>query len=694
MRRQISTMSGGLRQSQISVDETIVRIAPGPAHALANAYRRAGGRLQEADLALDPLVRQAGDLLEQFVERPLFGELGVLLGDDATDLQWRIDYLEATDGIETRLSYLRALTPLASWWMRDASDVTPTELAVLLAHVEDPTELERVLDWMFATGAFESGGLLRGQPEIPSRFRGLFASVLSTAYNSGWRPDDGEVPPWLAAGMAQHGDLSDASFVELGRLALRNDDGLGNSAKPNPFGVDREQGEFGPFAAGFVAQPHLGRSFIESLMSDFDRTGDTLINMHEDGSPRAAQLADIVGVVGTSGTELERTAFVDRLVRTINADGDTNEPVFWATWAVHAELALEHDIVTTGPTFDVHRLLPDSLRPAWEQTWHNAVTPYVLNKTFEFVNETKAKAELLDDVTNPGKAVLDWAAERYGPTSPGNDAGGTYTTRPKSDFHGLRWHFSDADRGRNVITHALLDSSNRGDIFEDEFAIIDHGIGANGKPTYTINLPGVIDLSDPVAGFDPVHSSVRDMDQAALRSATSSRVEDNLYAQMVIRALATNDIPLGSNLMIVGHSFGADAAADLAANTWFTASYNVTHVVAAGYDSAPQLAHISPDIDVLVLQNEDDKAILLEASQRSAAMSLESVSINTFAHEVREFDGGWGTDIGHHQDRYINYLEESDDAELTRFYESVAAVGYGDSGTSVAIDVTLDESLR
>ncbi len=69
------------------------------------------------------------------------------------------------------------------------------------------------------------------------------------------------------------------------------------------------------------------------------------------------------------------------------------------------------------------------------------------------------------------------------------------------------------------------------------------------------------------------------------------------------------------------------------------------------------------------------------------------MSVNTFAHEVRTFAGGWGADIGHHQDRYVTYLETTDDAELTRFFESITATGYADSGTSVAIDVTLDQNL-
>ena len=687
---------GGRFHGTRAGDHRVVRIDPVQAAALVDAYRHVGGALWDAGIALGPLIDQASDLLDQPVSVPAFAELGILLGRDADDLEWRVEFLRSTDGFDPSIAALRNVAPAPGWMHRDAKDLSFDQTAALLAHADNPGKLNRVIDWMFTTQGFFSVDPRLGNSTIPDEHRQLFAGALTTAYHDGWRPEHGELPLWLAAGMIAHGRLSDDAAIEFARAALSSRDSFGDPTTPNPFELDSTAGVFGPFAAHFVANPAVGRRFIDSLLDDFDRTGDTPLDMHHDGSHRTEQLAEIVVTAGTHGPVAERKQFVDRLVGTINADRDTNEPVFWATWAVHADLALEHSVTTTEPTFETHSFVPDSIRPAWEQTWHERVSPVALNAVFGFVQEKKHQAKLLDDAIHPGHTFVDWVTNRYARQThgPGNDAGGTYTTRPKDNFDGMQVHVSDADRGRNIITHALLDSSDRGDIAQDEFAIIDHGIGANGKPTYTITLPGVIDLSNPAPGWDPQHASVRDMDQAALRSSSSTRVEDNLYAQMVIRALDVNQVPLGSNLLVVGHSFGADTAADLAANQEFTLLYNVTHVVAAGYDSAPQLAHISPDIDVLVLQNNDDKAILLESTQRRVAMSPESVSINTFAHEVREFDGGWGADIGHHQDRYITYLDRTDDAELTRFYESVAAMGYGSAGTSVAVDVTLDESLR
>ena len=261
------------------------------------------------------------------------------------------------------------------------------------------------------------------------------------------------------------------------------------------------------------------------------------------------------------------------------------------------------------------------------------------------------------------------------------------------DFRGLGPFAAPVNRGRHAINNALHEASPEGAIAADEFSVIDHGIGVNGRPTYTVNLPGVIDLSKPVPGFDPHHASVRDMDSVALRSAPTASVDDNLYAQFVKRGLRVNGVPLGSNLMLVGHSFGADTVLDLAADSAMLENYKVTHVVAAAYDSVPQLAAVSPDIDVLVLQNTADQAIALEAFHRRAGTGDHQISINTFAHEIRRFDGGFGTDVGHHPDRYIAYLNEANDAELERFLTSVDGTGYGRTGSTVAIDVSLDPAL-
>lgn len=675
----------------------VVRFDLEASRDLVDAYRHAGAEVWNAGLRIGPLLAQAGDLLARPASRTTILDLGVLLGREARDVEWRVDFLEAFDGADAALAPLGSVPLVEGWRSVSADDLSHAQLAALLTHARTERELHDLVDWLMHDGGFALAG---NDPfgttrSIPEHLRDVFAAAVAVALSGGWEPSAGPLPPWLSAGLAPVESLPDRVLVDLAVDAFDQTDALDDPTTPNPFDLDVERGPFGPFASALVDRPEAGRLFIEQLLTEFDQTGDTRLDMHEDHTLRATQLADIVVAAGTHGEPEARERFVDRLVRTINADHDTNGPVFWATWAVHADLALEHGITTTEPTFDQHHLMPDFVRPTWEHHWHAHVSPFALRQTFEFVQAKKAEARLVGKALDPVGSLSDWVLDRFTPdtTERYNDPGGTYSTRPKDDFHGLRFHHSAADRGRHVLIHALHDSSDRGDIGQDEFAIIDHGLGAGGRPTYTINLPGVIDLSNPVPGWDPQHMSVRDMDMAALLSATSSRVEDNLYAQMVNSGLKRNGVPFQANLLLVGHSFGADTAADLAADPIFTADFHVTHIVAAGYDSGPQLAHIDPDVDVVVLQNEDDKAILLESTQRRSAMSVASVSINTFAHEVRTFDGGLGSDIGHHQDRYIAYLEEANDPELTRFFESLAATGYARSGTSVAIDVTLDQNL-
>ena len=161
---------------------------------------------------------------------------------------------------------------------------------------------------------------------------------------------------------------------------------------------------------------------------------------------------------------------------------------------------------------------------------------------------------------------------------------------------------------------------------------------------------------------------------------------------MVQKALRENGIERDANLMLVGHSFGADTVGDLAANQHFNELYNVTHVVAAAYDSVPQLADIDPSIDVLVLENTNDIAVNVEALNRRLSSADERVSVITFAHEVRQFDGGH-EGHGHHQKNYIEYIDGTSDTELDRYLSSIAETGYGTSGEVIAIDITVDEEL-
>ena len=164
--------------------------------------------------------------------------------------------------------------------------------------------------------------------------------------------------------------------------------------------------------------------------------------------------------------------------------------------------------------------------------------------------------------------------------------------------------------GRQLVLRALQDTANPGQIRKDEFEIVRLTDGR-----YLVALPGVIDLTDFGLGLDPDNDSVRDLDKSALSSSMSGSLADNAYARMVWDALDTAHVPRGSELVIVGHSFGADTALDLAADPGFNgpSGFDVTHVVAAGYDSRPQLDAVPSDTRVLVLQNRSDVPVLAES---------------------------------------------------------------------------------
>jgi len=191
-----------------------------------------------------------------------------------------------------------------------------------------------------------------------------------------------------------------------------------------------------------------------------------------------------------------------------------------------------------------------------------------------------------------------------GPVSGAGDAGGTYTTAPRAPY-GPQGR-TDAARGQAALERTLADTAVSSQLQNDEFELIRHD---NGQ--YTLVLPGVVDLSQPHWGLDTGHSSVRDVDQFALPSSAGTGVASNRYAQMVSEYVREH-VPRGADVMIVGHSFGADTAVDLAADPVFNnlaTGVNVTHVVAAAYFSQPQLGQVPHGTQVLVLQNANDQVV-------------------------------------------------------------------------------------
>ncbi len=271
--------------------------------------------------------------------------------------------------------------------------------------------------------------------------------------------------------------------------------------------------------------------------------------------------------------------------------------------------------------------------------------------------------------------IVDAVAGPPGPRS--GDPGGRLDTRPAGTFQVAG--ASERDRGRAAVIDAFAATADGTRIRSDEFQIIDHGNG-----NYTLVLPGVTDLTDPHAGFDTVDQSVRDTDQVAAVSAGSTGIDGNRYAQMVREHLQRAAVPPGANLMIIGHSFGADTALDLASDSGFNGrDYHVSHVVAAAYYSQPQLPHVRPGTDVLVLQNNKDVPVMAEQIGHRPTTPFPG----TNGAVVDRFSGGWAG-AGHAQSNYIEHLN-SGEPGLDAYFASVAAAGYAASGPATAVDVSV-----
>jgi hypothetical protein len=330
------------------------------------------------------------------------------------------------------------------------------------------------------------------------------------------------------------------------------------------------------------------------------------------------------------------------------------------------------------------------------------------------------------------------------------DAGGTTTSDVRAPYGPTG--ASPSARGQAALERTLADTAVSSQLQNDEFEVIQHD---NGR--YTLVLPGVIDLSQPHWGLDVHSQSVRDVDQFALPSSANASVASNRYAQMVKDYVQAN-IPRGAEVMIVGHSYGADTAVDLAADPSFNnteTGVNVTHVVAAAYFNQPQLGHVPPQTQVLVLQNANDGAVIGEGlgytvtEARNAAGRVAGAARDTAgdllglgrsilrgdvggvldhggdlvnqaqrvlspetlprpdalaligtgvrrldAHTVvARFDGG-NAGIGHHQSNYIDYLNGPGMADPTvrGFMASVSQAGYTAPGETRAVDVSVPEA--
>lgn len=346
------------------------------------------------------------------------------------------------------------------------------------------------------------------------------------------------------------------------------------------------------------------------------------------------------------------------------------------------------------------RALAELAKQAFPILWNQAVDesiPPLGRQVLDVAAKANAVWELRENAVELGEEVA-WQLTGYPwkwdgpppdePDPPNGDLGGTYSSRDIVGFPGAQAD-SPTQRGRAALAYLISETHHESQfpagprqIQDDEFEVIKHD-----HDTYTVVLPGVIDLSDPIDGLHPLHQSVRSLYYYALASMPTTNKNDNKYAVMVEEALDSRGVPRGAELMIVGHSFGSDTALDLAADPVFNGKrYDVTHVLAAGYYNQEQLEHVQPGTDVLALQNEKDLPVMFESLRDRA--TFDSPTRHDHDADLIQFPGG-SEGFGHHPGNYAGYIAETDDPTMLAFFESVDAAGYTTPGHAQAIDISV-----
>lgn len=245
--------------------------------------------------------------------------------------------------------------------------------------------------------------------------------------------------------------------------------------------------------------------------------------------------------------------------------------------------------------------------------------------------------------------------------------------------------FSSPHDGRDFLG-VLLARSGHWDISQDQIEIRDVGDGR-----YVIVLPGVSDLSEggwtAPLGWDRPNQwgSARDMHyarQSEMNSVNGAVNGTNAYAFAVEQAMLAYGIPGGSSVMLVGHSFGAYTAAELATDPAFNAAMggggyvDVTHVVGAGASAGFRMNELPSGSEGLLLNNAIDKAYLAER--------IVPTNNAEGRHEVVFLHGD--AQDGHGVSNYSSYASSSDHPAVVDFRES-AYSRYGDAGTGTRITV-------
>ena len=310
-----------------------------------------------------------------------------------------------------------------------------------------------------------------------------------------------------------------------------------------------------------------------------------------------------------------------------------------------------------------------------------------------------------------GQALFDHAAAQQDASAASAEPVGVlrhaFASPPAPSISGLRpVRFGDVGDGRANLVAAMDGFADERRIGRDEIEIraLDNG-------RYVVVLPGVTDMSEGLGIFasrlgdhglfgvddgvgdaqnvwsDNDEPTVRKM-RYAYEAALYDDTTVNEYSTMVIVAMRKAGVPAGADVMLVGHSFGAYTAIDLAANRSFNGpgtrpgSYhvNVTHVVAIGADVDWRFDELPAITQTLVLNNRWDLVYqaenILHGDDRPSAPG----------HLEKMF---WGDrqGAGHDEHNYIKWIRDATDHDDLADWLATTDGLYATAGTRFSVKV-------
>lgn len=267
-------------------------------------------------------------------------------------------------------------------------------------------------------------------------------------------------------------------------------------------------------------------------------------------------------------------------------------------------------------------------------------------------------------------------------------------------------HFDRPADGRDAVLMAMLGLADEDRIAGDEIEIraLDNG-------RYIVVLPGVTDLS---RGFDQFVARVRDDGLFGIQRAGRDAVEVwsdndeptvrkmryayeaarrddttvNEYSVVTIEALEAAGVPPGAEVMILGHSFGAYTAMDLAADPTVNSAHGaipqgyhveITHVIAAGAETDWRFDEVPAGTSTLVVNNRFDGVYRAEDLLHADGRARHE------GHLEHNFWGGW-QGYGHDEHNYIDWLAGTG-SDGVEDWLADAGVRYTAGGTRVSVRV-------